>query len=269
MQNRIECPNCSAKLHLSETHLGQTVKCPRCAKTFKVPDPGTEIIHGANPRLVRRHIDETSEFDDFQANRSSSRAGLWIALLSVMCVGLAGAVTYLLLTRQPEGAQPAVAQAPVIPQPPPVFRQPAEVLIPPPVPEFGGMPDVQGGFAERFGGAPPVADPNPVERVKLSNPRFQKDRFRPTEKLCVDYQFNDNGFGPRVGLVMILKNGNSVSEATLFGLLNASGTIELENFGFQKIPSGTELWVAEGFGLGMGRFGGPQPKRVSNVVVVP
>lgn len=257
MSIRILCPECSAALRLSEALLGKAVKCPKCALTFTAPvNQAVSSAGTPPPRSTRRRDDD--EDRGTERDRPASRAGLWIGLLSTICVGLLIMVGYLLFSKNRDNPIPTpVVQAPLVPN-----------LIPQPEPNPLPPPPKGNDFANRFGGAPPAPIPAEGERVKLSNPRYQRDGFGPFEKLCVDYQFNDgNGFGPRIGLVMILKSGNQQSEATLFGLINDSGTIALDSFGLRKVPSGTEMWLAEGFG-GMGRFG-PQSKRISNVVVVP
>jgi predicted Zn finger-like uncharacterized protein len=259
MSTRILCPECSAALRLSEALLGKAVKCPKCALTFTASANQAMSSAGTPPRRsTRRRDEEENEDQDANRDQPASRAGLWIGLLSTICVGLLVIVGYLLFSRNRDNPIPTpVVQAPLVPN-----------LIPQPEPNPLPQPPNGNDFANRFGGAPPAPVPAEGERVKLSNPRYQRDDFGPFEKLCVDYQFNDgNRFGPRIGLVMILKSGNQQSEAMLFGLLNDSGTIALDSFGLRKVPAGTEMWIAEGFG-GMDRFG-PQPKRISNVVVAP
>lgn len=266
MTSRILCPECSAALRLSEAYLGKMVKCPRCSLTFTAPANRAEVsAETPPPRTTRRKYDDDDDEDDFDTkrHRPTSRTGLWIGLLSALCIGLVAIVGTLLLTRNRDNsaslAHVPPFSPPSIPQPETKAGQPQPFAPPPPE---GNDP------LEPFRG-PQVPAPAEGERVRLSNPRYQRDGFGPFEKLCVDYQFNDGGgLGPRAGLVMILKSGNQLSQAPLFGIINNSGTIALDSFGMRRIPAGTQMWIAEGFGIGMGRFGA-QPKRVSNVVVSP
>ena len=266
MPTRILCPKCSAELRLSEAFLGKTVKCPQCASTFTARAEQRETpFENRIPRPSRRR-GEVSQDDEPEIDRPTPKTGLWIGLWSALCLGLLMIFGFLLLSENRE--DPAlVVQAPPIPKmvpqprmvPAPVMMLPQQIL-----PE--GAPNNGDDFANRFGDGLPEKAVVHREQVKLSNPRYQKDAFS-FEKLCVDYEFSDgSGIAPRIGLVMMLKSGNRLSEATLFGLIDETGTIALDNFGFEKIPSGTEVWLVEK--MGFGRFG-PEPKRISNVVVIP